>query len=86
MKNFARNGTGSYSYPNKDKHIGQWGNNMKQGMGQYNFSNNDEFRGTFKDNMRHGMDCQYIWRNQGYEMTNATFNRDICESGKAVKK
>ena len=78
VRSFNRNGQGTYIYPNNDKFSGQWTNNMKQGLGQYNFSNNDEFRGTFKDNLRHGTNCQYIWKDKGYEMTNANFTRDKC--------
>lgn len=59
---------------------------MKNGQGEYYFSNGDEYRGGFKDNMKHGSGCQYIWREGGYELSDATFVGDVYQGGNVYER
>jgi 1-phosphatidylinositol-4-phosphate 5-kinase len=85
MRDWVRNGQGTYSYTDQSQYIGQWLNNMKHGNGEYSFANGDQYKGGFKDNLKHGYNGTYSWKEGGWELVDANFLGDKYQTGNLVE-
>lgn len=54
-KDDAKNGMGTFVYPDGSKYVGEWVNDERQGQGTYTYANGDVYRGEWKAGRKNGV-------------------------------
>ena len=57
-------GTGTYTWDNRDKYVGEWKKGMRHGTGTLTYVNGDEYVGEWKDDKKNGKGT-FIFTNNG---------------------